>query len=156
MPMNTDDYLHKAEAICYQRSARFTALRRRVLQLVLEAGQPLGAYAVLDLLKADDKEANRKAAPPTVYRALDFLQQHGLIHRIASHNTYIVCDHPGHHHGGLFLVCSQCGTASETASHAVTDAITAVARAQGFAVQSENIELTGLCRHCQTSTGQPA
>ena len=147
--MNTDDYLNKAEDICYHRSARFTALRRRVLELVGEAGQPVGAYAVLDLLKADDEEASRKAAPPTVYRALDFLLQHGLIHRIASHNTYIVCDHPGHKHGGLFLVCSQCGSVKELESHAVAHAIDDVAKAQSFKVQTENMELTGLCGDCQ-------
>lgn len=147
--MNTADYLKRAEDICYQRSARFTALRRRVLELVLNAGKPVGAYAILDLLKADDEEANRKAAPPTVYRALDFLLQHGLIHRIASHNTYIVCDHPGHQHGGLFLVCSECGIVSELDNHEVAHAIEAVAKQQGFAVQSENMELTGLCSSCQ-------
>lgn len=146
--MNIDEYLQKAEDICYQRGARFTALRRRVLELVLEAGKPLGAYAVLDLLKADDEEANRKAAPPTVYRALDFLLQHGLIHRIASHNTYIVCDHPGHQHGGLFLVCSKCGSVQELESHAVAHAIESVAEKQGFSVQAENMELTGLCAEC--------
>ena len=147
--MNIDDYLKKAEDICFHCNARFTTLRRRVLELVVEAGKPVGAYAVLDLLKADDEEASRKAAPPTVYRALDFLLQHGLIHRIASHNTYIVCDHPGHKHSGLFLVCTECGAANELESHRVALAVDSVAKSQDFKVQSENMELTGLCSACK-------
>lgn len=146
--MNTSEYLKQAEDVCYQRSARFTALRRRVLELVLEAGKPVGAYTILDMLKADDEEANRKAAPPTVYRALDFLLQHGLVHRIVSHNTYIVCDHPGHQHAGLFLVCSQCGDVAELESHAVSHAVDDIAKKQGFLIQSESMELTGLCKQC--------
>lgn len=147
--MNVEGYLKQAEDICRQRGARFTELRRRVLELIARAGKPLGAYALLDELKADDAEANRKAAPPTVYRALDFLLQHGLVHRIASHNTYIICDHPGHRHAGLFLVCSECGAVAELDSHAVSEAVNTVAKQQGFRIQEENMELTGLCQRCQ-------
>ena len=114
--MDIDQFLLKAEQICRERGARLTELRKRVLELVARAGEPVGAYALLDMLKEDDN-ASRKAAPPTIYRALDFLLQHGLVHRIASHNTYIVCDHPGHRHAGLFFVCSNCGSVVELDSH---------------------------------------
>lgn len=147
--MNVEAYLKRADDLCRHRSARFTELRRRVLELIASADTPLGAYALLDQLKADDDRAQRKAAPPTVYRALDFLLEHGLVHRIASHNTYIVCDHPGHRHDGLFLVCSECGSVQELEAPEVNRAIGRSAEAEDFRIGESNLEVSGLCRYCR-------
>ena len=72
------DALQRAEALCEQRNVRLTPIRRRVLELVWHSHAPIGAYAILDQLKTTD----RSAAPPTVHRALDFLLEHGLVHRL--------------------------------------------------------------------------
>ena len=79
------DALRAADALCARSGARLTALRRRVLELVWQSHRPLGAYDILGVLSSED---GRRAAPPTVYRALDFLLEHGLIHRLASLNAY--------------------------------------------------------------------
>jgi len=98
--------LARAEAVCRARGARFTAQRRRVYELMVRAGGPVTAYELLAEMSAD----GGNPAPPTVYRALEFLQAHGLVHRLASQSRFVACEHPEHsHHGGLFLVCSHCG-----------------------------------------------
>lgn len=86
--------LDDARHICQQHNARLTPTRQRVLELIWQSHRPLGAYDVLAQLAAE----GQNAAPPTVYRALDFLQQHGLVHRIASLNAFVGCAHPGKPH----------------------------------------------------------
>ena len=87
--------LGEAESLCTKSGVRLTDLRRRVLELVWQSHKPLGAYDILAVLSEQD---GRRAAPPTVYRALDFLLENGLVHRIASLNAFIGCNHPGHAH----------------------------------------------------------
>ena len=89
--------LDRAEAICRARGARLTAQRRRVLELVLGAGRPLGAYELLDALRRE----GGGAGPPTVYRALEFLVAHGLVHRIETLHAFVGCDHPGELHAAI-------------------------------------------------------
>ncbi|MGB5397935.1 MAG: transcriptional repressor [Gammaproteobacteria bacterium] len=137
--------LQQAEALCAQRKQRFTELRRRVLELVCSYQQPVGAYALLDDLRAE----GRSAAPPTIYRALDFLQQQGLVHRIATNNTYIACAHPQHSHEGVFLVCNQCGHTQEVHTQGVLDAVKRNATKFDFLVQHAAIEISGLCQRCR-------
>src|SRR5262245_4876474 len=100
------DALSAAEAVCARAGDRLTPLRRRVLELVWASHRPAGAYALLDRLRED----GRGAAPPTVYRALDFLLERGLIHRIESLNAFVGCAHPGENHLVQFLICRSCGT----------------------------------------------
>ncbi len=141
-----DQALAQAESLCQARGVRLTPLRSRVLELVWTSHQPLGAYQILDKLTAE----GHKPAPPTVYRSLDFLLEQGLIHRIASQNAFVGCAHPEAAHVGYFLLCQGCGNAEEIAdTEAIGRAIAGVARAQGFQVQTQTVELAGLCQHCQ-------
>jgi len=133
-----------AEA-CARSGQRLTPLRQRVLEIVWGGHQPIGAYAILDRLKGD----GRTAAPPTVYRALDFLRENGLIHRIESMNAFVGCTQPGEPHLGQFLICRRCGTTAEIEDPQVSEAVArSVARA-GFRIESRVIELSGLCAACQ-------
>lgn len=138
--------LASAEHLCEQAGVRFTALRKRVLELVWESHKPLGAYDILDTLARED---GRRAAPPTVYRALDFLLEQGLVHRIASLNAFIGCSAPEHSHQGQFLICRQCHIAIELDNSRIHAAIADSASASGFAVETETVEITGLCTQCQ-------
>ena len=127
MAQGLEAALDRAATSCLKRGAQLTPLRRQVLGLVLGADQPLGAYALLDLLKAE----RPGAAPPTVYRALDFLLEQGLIHKVERLNAFVGCmeaDH-GHAHGHphQFLICRQCGTTQEMADPAVMQAVEAAA-----------------------------
>jgi len=140
------DALAAAELVCERAGARLTALRKRVLELVWQSHRPLGAYDLLDTLARED---DRRPAPPTVYRALDFLQEHGLVHRIASLNAFIGCASPEHTHQGHFLICRNCRVAIELEQTLIHPAIAEVAQRMGFAVESETVEIAGLCAHCQ-------
>jgi len=120
-------------------------LRRRVLELVWSSHKPVGAYALLDSLRDEDLGS----APPTIYRALDFLIEHGLIHRIERMNAFIGCSHPGETHRGFFLICGECGNAQELESASVADTITASASRRGFAARDMTLEVTGTCADCR-------
>jgi Fur family zinc uptake transcriptional regulator len=110
------------------KGLRLTALRRRVLELVWQSHKPLGAYDILAVLSEQD---GRRAAPPTVYRALDFLLENGLVHRISSLNAFIGCNHPEHAHQGQFLICRECHAAIELEQKSISDAIIASAQMSG-------------------------
>lgn len=140
------DALTRADALCAQRGARLTSLRRRVLELVWSGHQPRGAYAILDDLTQQD---GKPAAPLTVYRALEFLVDQGLVHRIESLNAYIGCPEPGAAHAAQFLVCEGCGTAVELDDPRVDDAIRAAASERGFQIRRPTVEVRGLCPDCR-------
>lgn len=134
-----------AEGLCAARGQRLTPMRRQVLEALLASHKPLGAYEIIERL------AHRgRLAPITVYRALDFLRDHGLVHRIESRNAFVACVH--HHAGGdpvVFLICERCGTVGEATGGAVTDALKASCHAAGFVPKSPVIEIAGVCSHCR-------
>lgn len=137
--------LAHAERICSERKGRLTTQRKRVLELVWSSHKPVGAYAVLESLR--DEGFN--GAPPTVYRALDFLLEHGLIHRIESLNAYTGCAHPGNQHSGQFLICSKCNKVAEVDDPNVANAINNSAQQHGFSTDQQIIEIRGICPLCQ-------
>ncbi len=140
------DALHEARTLCQQRGARLTSLREKVLELVWQNHKPVGAYDILAVLA---KEEKRPAQPPTVYRALDFLQEQGLVHRISSINAYIGCPHPGENHRSCFLICMNCQTTIEIDHPGINQAVLSCTADHGFAISSSAIELTGLCTNCR-------
>lgn len=140
--------LADADALCAQQGVRLTALRRRVLELVWHSHKPLGAYDILAVLSETD---GRRAAPPTVYRALDFLLENGLVHRIASLNAFVGCSHPEQPHQGQFLICRQCHAAIELDQDDISAAIVRSAASVGFSVESQTVEIVGLCASCQVA-----
>lgn len=133
--------LAAAEDECRRRGARLTDIRRRVLELVWRSHAPIGAYALLQALG--------KAAPPTVYRALDFLLAHGLIHRIEKLNAYVGCAHPGHDQPGQFLLCRRCGRAAELNDATIEAAVRDAAGRHGFEIASLTVEAEGICPACR-------
>jgi len=139
------DALDRADAICLDNGARMTDLRRQVLRLIWSGHSPLGAYDILDALR----EERGNAEPPTVYRALEFLLEHGLIHRIESLNAYVGCNAPELPHGGQFLICRVCGMTAELNDLRIDTAISERALAAGFEVGRRTIEVDGICPHCQ-------
>lgn len=140
--------LADARTICQQHNARLTPTRERVLELIWQSHKPLGAYDVLAVLAED----GHNAAPPTVYRALDFLQQHGLVHRIASLNAFIGCTHAGERHNGMFLICRTCGNVLELTAPAVSSAVTRAAAEESFRPEDVTIEVAGYCPRCASES----
>lgn len=141
--------LDAAEHICERNGARLTPLRRRVLELAWASHRPLGAYEILAILSQKD---GRSAAPPTVYRALDFLLEHGLIHRLASLNAFVGCTHPNEPHAGYFLLCRQCKNAIEIQEPQINVAVQQAAQQADFSIETQTVEVLGLCAHCREAT----
>jgi Fur family zinc uptake transcriptional regulator len=145
------EVLSKAETLCLRRGARLTELRRRVLELVWTSHAPVGAYEVLHALGRE----RERVAPPTVYRALDFLLAQGLVHRVESLNAFVGCPEPDATHGGQFLICRDCGAAAEMKEPAINRAIAAQAASHGFSVEDKTIEVRGLCPACRPPAAGP-
>ncbi len=144
--------LSKAQQLCRERNSRLTPIRKRVLELVWQSHQPLGAYQLLGQLA----EEGFNSAPPTIYRALDFLLEHGLVHRIASLNAYIGCNNPDHAHHGYFLICRGCGSAEEIEAGTLSGTLRQHAEMSGFSIESETVELSGLCPRCKATAELPS
>lgn len=143
--------LEQAAQRCNKSGARLTALRRQVLGLVLDSKQPSGAYDLLDRLRT----TRGPSAPPTVYRALDFLVEQGFIHRVEKLAAFIGCIDDGlhthgHAHSAQFLICSNCKRVIEIEDEAIVAALQAAAARQGFALARGMVEAEGLCADCHT------
>ena len=147
---DADAFVAAVEVACQERGLRLTPIRARVLGLVAQAGKPLKAYDLLDQFragKADDE--GRAAAPPTVYRALDFLLANGFIHKLESVNAFVACHHPSTaQHSVPFLICDRCHSAVELEDERVATLLTEQALALGFRPQAQTLEVHGLCVHC--------
>lgn len=139
-----DDALAQAELNCARRGVRLTRIRRRVLELIWRRHEPVKAYDLLDQLR----DEHRSAAPPTVYRALDFLLAEGLIHRIESLNAYVGCGDPSHPHRGQFLICQRCNAVAELNDSDISNLLGGKARQMGFRVNWQTIEINGICPSC--------
>ena len=150
--------LAAADALARRRGLRFTPLRRRVLEIILGGHRPLGAY---DILRTLGENGAREPAPPTVYRALDFLLREGFVHRIDTLNAYVACFAPERRHRTHFLLCRSCGRAAELDHRALGSALERAAADSGFAIERETVEIAGLCAVCTenspaSSTAGPA
>ncbi|MGH8612804.1 MAG: Fur family transcriptional regulator [Gammaproteobacteria bacterium] len=142
--------LAAAEAKCLAEGMRLTTIRRRVLELIWGSHEPVKAYDLLDQLRAED----RRAAPPTVYRALNFLLETGLVHKIESQNAYVGCGQPKQLHSSQFLICKDCGSVAELGDPQISELLAAKARQLGFKVDRECIEIAGLCSGCSGRQSQ--
>jgi Fur family transcriptional regulator, zinc uptake regulator len=136
--------LEMAALACARQGARLTDLRRDVLSLILEAEGPLTAYQLLDRLK----ETRKGAVPPTIYRALDFLMEQRLIHKVERLNAFIPCTEGGHRHPVQFLICRQCGMVAEIDDRAAAKALEHAAEREGFHPRNAVVEIEGTCAAC--------
>ncbi|MFV0384148.1 Fur family transcriptional regulator [Paracoccus sp. (in: a-proteobacteria)] len=137
--------LAEAEQRLDREGARMTPVRRRTLEILLESHRAMGAYEVLDRL-ADDGFGKQ---PPVAYRALEFLVQHGLAHRLQRLNAFAACLHPAVDHAPVFLICRNCDKVAETHAPVVRGALTDAATAHGFTVERATVEALGLCPNCR-------
>ncbi|MGN6191570.1 MAG: transcriptional repressor [Rhodanobacteraceae bacterium] len=137
--------VREIEHECDARGLRLTPLRREVLELVAKARRPVKAYDLLESLR--DRHAG--AAPPTVYRALDFLLENGFIHRLESINAFVFCQHPAEAHQVPFLICDVCESATEVCDDgAIAHLIERQAHDFGFRAKAQTLEVHGVCRRC--------
>lgn len=141
------DALERAEALTAQTGARMTPVRRRVLEILLEEHKALGAYDVLARL-AQEGFGNQ---PPVAYRALEFLVEQGLAHRIQRLNAFTACVHPGEDHAPAFLICRNCHTVAEAEASTARAALDSEATRAGFQVERTTIEALGLCPSCRNA-----
>lgn len=136
--------LTRAETRCREQGLRLTAIRRRILELIWSSHKPSKAYDLLDTINRE----RGKAAPPTVYRALDFLLSAGLVHKIESLNAFIGCAGEHQHAQPKFLICHDCHRVAEIPAPDIDRAIASAAGRIGFCADQETIEIGGLCRQC--------
>ena len=141
--------LAQAERVCAEQGKRLTPLRRQVLELIWADHHPVKAYDLLERLRAEQG----KVAPPTVYRALEFLEGAGLIHRLESRHAFVGCPEPGHAGPVHFLICRECENVVERPLGDIADRIAEDAAATGFAAERQVLEVNGLCPRCREAAG---
>jgi Fur family zinc uptake transcriptional regulator len=138
------DGLSAAETRCIEDGLRFTPVRRKVLEILLQEHRALGAYAILDRLREDGFGSQ----PPVAYRALDFLVNHGLAHKIERLNAFIACAHPDESHNPSFMICRLCDSVAEAQSDPDQSALRDAALATGFQIERTVVEAEGICPGC--------
>jgi Fur family transcriptional regulator, zinc uptake regulator len=143
----SDALLADADALTEERGARLTPVRRRVLEILLEEHRALGAYEVLERL-VKDGFGNQ---PPVAYRALDFLVEQGLAHRISRLNAFMACMQPGKDHSPAFFICERCNSVAEAPGQAIGQAVAGAAACIGFAAKRVTVEVLGICPSCAES-----
>ena len=134
-----------AERRCAEKGARLTPARLAVYAEMMACGRPLSAYELIGLL---ERRQERKIAPLTVYRHLEFLMKAGLVHRLQSTQSYLPCDHPDHAHESQFLLCSSCGRVDEVESRGLETLLSEIADERGFRPHNAVVEVNGLCGAC--------
>ena len=136
--------LKRADSLCSKRNIRFTPIRKKVLSLILEQHMPIKAYDILAKLS----DADHIEKPPTVYRALEFLLDNQLIHKIDSSNSYIACEFDHKQHESQFLVCDNCNEVMELQEPLLSSALTETSESKGFITRQSHVEIHGVCADC--------
>jgi Fur family zinc uptake transcriptional regulator len=149
-PEQIETAVEQAQRVCLLRGARLTPIRRRVLELILRAGQPTRAYALLAQLEQE----RGKLGPPTIYRALDFLVAHQLVHKVETSNAFVACADVEHSHQSQFVICEDCGVTEEIRDDEIVQSLRRLGECRGFAVERQVIEARGLCPACRTGQRQ--
>lgn len=148
---SSPNWVAQVEQSCARQGLQITPLRRNVLAILSESAAPLGAYAIIEALA---KREGKSIAPPTVYRTLDFFLEHGFLHKVESRNVYAPCEHLGHAHQSVLLICEQCGRSVEVQDASLADALKSAAERSGFVTRRRMIELVGLCQECGQAVDQ--
>ncbi len=143
--MSVHPVMDQIEAYCQKEGLRLTPIRRRVLELIVVADKPIKAYDLLDQLKVE----HPGAAPPTIYRALEFLLAHHFIHRIETLNAFVSCVHPENPHEGQFLICNRCHQVVEIEDKVLNERLSQAAQSEGFTPSHQVLEIYGCCDDCQ-------
>ena len=145
-------FVAAVERACRERGLRLTPIRAGVLGLIAEAEQPIKAYDLLDRVR--EGAGPGAAAPPTVYRALDFLLANGFIHKLQSVNAFVACHHPSTaQHSVPFLICDACHAAIELEDRRIVAALDERARELGFSPRAQTLEVHGTCAACAGGEG---
>ena len=143
--MTIDSLTEKAQLVCNKKGVRFTKIREQVFRLLAQTQTGVGAYDLLEKLKATVPNAK----PATIYRALDFLAEMGFIHKIESSNAFMLCQHFEHTHPVQLLICEDCGHVDELHSKEIRRELNSQADEVGFKVTNQTIEAHGVCTKCQ-------
>ena len=146
-PKLDDKWRKLAEERCAASGERLTTARLAAYAEMLSADRPVSAYELIALL--EDRQ-DRKIAPLTVYRHLDFLIRVGLVHRLESTQSYLPCDRPDHAHESQYLLCSSCGNADEVESKSLESLLQELADQRGFQAEHTVVEVRGLCGRCKS------
>ena len=135
------------QRLCKSRGLRLTPTRQQVFELIIHAEGPIKAYELLEQLS--DKDGKRKSAPPTVYRALEFLLENHFIHRLESINAFVSCVHPETTHSGEFLICEKCDNVIELYDSKIASMLSEAADKHQFNTNKRVVEIYGVCAICQ-------
>lgn len=124
---------------------QLTTNQQRVLTLLQQTGSPLSAYALLDRLRGQGL-----TAPTQIYRALERLEERGLVHRLETLNAYVSCAYPSgcQRHLKAFAICDDCGHVNEFTDSNLDSCLNRWMKSNTFSLHDSTIELHGRCASC--------
>ncbi len=137
--------LERLKAYCSEKGMRYTPSRQLTLDIISANERPIGAYAIIEEMG----KVTHKPKPTTVYRAIEFLQKNGFIHKIESLNAFVACEFGQTHDGSQFIVCRDCGAVEEIHSCHLPKDLKKQVEAVGFKIDCWNTEIHGVCQQCQ-------
>ena len=141
-----DDAIEQIENYFMEKNLQFTPLRRKVFEILIRDHKPLGAYEILEALSGE----GYSSSPPIAYRVLDFLMEHGFVHKIQGLNAFIACSHPNYSHSPAFVICRKCERVAE-----IDDKKSGInfqnPSIDNFIIEKTTVELTGVCTKCSSS-----
>jgi Fur family zinc uptake transcriptional regulator len=138
--------LARLEALCRERGGRLTRQRRAVAAQLVAAGRALSAYELLERLRPEDG----RSTPAGIYRSLEFLMRLGVVHRLATTRSFVLCERLAEPHPVQFLICRRCGQVVEADDASLAAATNRLGRRLGFELDQRTVELTGVCAGCRT------
>lgn len=141
--------VERARRMAKQSGSRLTAIREHVYLALLRAEQPMKAYDILETLEGVGAQK-----PPTVYRALDWLIELGLVRRISTVSKFVAAPLEPSPDSIAYLLCRRCGQAEAINVGSLGQSLRATAKAKGFKEEETVIELMGLCETGPCAEGQ--
>ena len=151
-PTDIDSTLQMAQDICNRQGVRLTDKRQKVLRVVLESSEPLSAYQIADSYR---DTYGKTLSVMSVYRMLNFLKDHELVHRLETTNQYLPCSHircQHDHEVPQFLICDHCKAVDEVGIRKeILQELSANIEDTGFALARQQLEFRGLCKACQAA-----
>ena len=135
----------RVTAYCHHHAVEMTPIRQVLLDYLWTHGAPAKAYDMIEVLR---QKGIGSPKPPTVYRAIDFLEAQGLVHKVHALNAFVPCHHPGTHKACQLLICDACGDAKECCDTELSALIPAKAKDLGFHPRASVVEVFGMCSKC--------
>lgn len=143
--MKKDDLLIKLKQIVKERGLKYTKQRESIFETILESHEHLNAEEIYKRVSEEFPDQNIGIA--TVYRALSFLEEAGLVNSItlSKESKKFEPNYDRHHD---HLICIKCNKIVEFNDERIEKRQEKIAKEKGFTLTHHVMYLYGVCSTC--------